>query len=352
MDLPLAFALVAALATALYVVADGFDLGIGILFLIAPREADRDLMMESIAPFWDGNETWLVFGGSLLLAAFPIAYTVLLPAFYLPLVSMLFALVFRGIAFEFRHRATRFRRVWDFAFAGGSLLAALSQGFVLGGFIHGVPISAGAFAGGTFSFLTILGVLCGIGLAAGYALLGAGWLIWKCSGPTQVFGREVGHAALLLSGLMMAAVSGWTAFTEGEVAQRWFAWPDTLLYALCPLAAGGVLIRLWTSLWGKHDSRPFVLAILLFLLGYAGLAISLWPYVVPRQATIWSAAADHGTLVFLGVGTAVILPVILAYLAHAYWVFRGKVPVDAAEEASVPHGGRRVSALETELHLH
>ncbi len=352
MDLPRVFAGVAAVAIALYVVADGFDLGVGILFLVAPREADRDLMMECIAPFWDGNETWLVFGGSLLLAVFPIAYTVLLPAFYLPLVLMLFALVFRGIAFEFRHRARRFRRVWDFAFAGGSLLATLSQGFVLGGFIHGVPVSGGVFAGGTFTFFTILGLLCGVGLVGGYALLGAGWLIWKCGGSTQVFGREVGHAALLLTGSMMAAVSAWTALTETAVAQRWFALPDGLFYALCPLAAAFVLARLWGSLWGKHDRRPFVLALILFLLGYAGLAISLWPYVVPRTATIWSAAADRGTLVFLGIGVAVILPVILAYLAHAYWVFRGKVQAGEGEEVRVSHGGKRVSALETDLHLH
>ena len=188
-----------AFCVVVYVLADGFDLGVGILFLLAPREADRDLMMASVEPVWDGNETWLVMGGTLLLATFPAGYYVLLPAFYLPVMFMLFALIFRGIAFEFRHQAQTYRWVWDFAFAGGSLLATLCQGFILGGLINGVTMRDGMFAGGTFDFFSLLGLVCGLGLVGGYALLGAGWLIWKTDGPTQVFAREVAHSALILT---------------------------------------------------------------------------------------------------------------------------------------------------------
>ena len=357
MDLPLLFALSAVLAVGLYVVLDGFDLGVGILFLLAPRDRDRDMMMESIAPLWDGNETWLVFGGGLLWAAFPIAYYVLLPAFYLPIMLMLFALIFRGIAFEFRFQAGRFRRLWDYAFAGGSMLAVLAQGFVLGGFIGGVPVENGAFSGGPFSWFTILGLICGLGLLGGYGLLGAGWLIWRTEGGTQVFGREVGRAALLLTAAGMVAVSAWTALTLPEVAQRWFSWPGILPLALLPLAAACITVLIWRNLLSRHEARTFGLGILLFLTGFAGLAVSLWPYVVPRHATIWSAASDDTTLRFVGVGILIVLPIILAYLAHAYWVFRGKTVSGHGSQSSdeteptAPDTGRRASATNTGLHL-
>jgi len=352
MDLPLIFACVAAGAVGLYVLADGFDLGIGLLFLLAPREQDRDVMMESIAPLWDGNETWLVFGGALLWTAFPIAYYVLLPAFYLPLMIMLFALIFRGIAFEFRFQARQFRRVWDYAFAGGSLLAVLAQGLVLGGFIGGVPVENGVFSGGTFSCLTVLGLLCAGGLVGGYALLGAGWLIWKTDGRTQMFGRKIGHAAVILTAACMALVSGWTAFTVPEVAERWFGWPRVLQLAPMPLAATVAVLLIWRALWGSSQSRPFVLTIVLFLLGFGGLAVSLWPYVVPRHATVWSAASDGATLRFVGVGMLVILPIILGYLGHAYWVFRGKTVLEGGYGTPDAEGdaGRRAAARRTDLH--
>jgi cytochrome d ubiquinol oxidase subunit II len=354
MDISLIFALVIVFGIAVYVLADGFDLGIGILFLLAPRDADRDLMMESIAPFWDGNETWLVMGGTVLLAAFPAGYYVLLPALYIPIVLMLFALILRGVAFEFRFQAGRFRRGWDFAFAGGSVLAALAQGFVLGGFIRGVPMQNGMFAGGTFFFVSVMGLLCGVGLVAGYALLGAGWLIWKASGATQVFGREVGHAVLLLTMVMMALVSLWTALTVPPVAARWFAWPAILPEALLPLAAAATAVLLWRSLWSDRDSQPFLLTIVLFLLGFGGLGISLWPYVVPRQITIHDGAADPATLHVLLVGVVIILPVIIAYTTHAYWVFRGKTILshdDSAYSAGPSIEGRRASCVNVNLHL-
>ena len=218
-DTPVLFAAVAAFSVVVYVLADGFDLGVGILFLAAPREDDRDLMMASIEPVWDGNETWLVMGGTLLFAVFPAGYYVLLPAFYLPICFMLFALIFRGIAFGYRVQATNFRYLWDIAFAGGSMLATLCQGLILGGLISGVPMQDGMFSGGPFSFFTLLGLLCGAGLLGGYALLGAGWLIWKTDGPTQVFAREIAQAALILTAIMMLLVSAWSAFSVPEVAQ-------------------------------------------------------------------------------------------------------------------------------------
>jgi len=323
-DFQVLFAAVVAFCVVVYVLADGFDLGVGILFLVAPRDEDRDLMMASIEPVWDGNETWLVMGGTLLLATFPAGYYVLLPAFYLPIVFMLFALILRGIAFEFRLQTTGFRWVWDLAFAGGSILAALCQGFVLGGLIGGVAMQGGAFAGGPFDFLSVLGVACGVGLVGGYALLGAGWLIWKTDGGTQVFGREVARAALILTAAMMAIVSAWSAWTVPEVAARWFAWPNVALLAPVPVVTVLVLATIWRRLWRGPEAGAFLLGLAVFVLGFVGLVVSLWPYVVPRHVTVWDGISDPQSLAFIGVGVLVVLPVVLAYQGHAYWVFRGK----------------------------
>jgi len=355
MDGPLLFALLAVFGVAVYVIADGFDLGVGILSLVAPIEADRDLMMASIEPVWDGNETWLVFGGTLLFAAFPVAYYTLLPAFYLPIILMLFALIFRGISFSFRSQAGRSRQLWDLAFGGGSLVAVLAQGLILGGFIGGVDMQNGMFHGGPFSFLSILGILCGLGLVGGYALMGAGWLIWKTDGPTQVFAREIGHAALILTAAMMAIVSGWTALSEPEVAARWFSWPNIVWLAPVPLITLAVIIASWRALWSGHDARLFGLSILIFLLGFFGLGISLWPYVVPRHVTVWEGAADPQTLWFAGIGLSLILPIVVAYQLNAYWVFRGKTRLEEVEaereqmprlfarHASIQHDGLHLS---------
>lgn len=321
---PLVFAAVAVFCVTVYVLADGLDLGVGILFLAAPREADRDLMMASIEPVWDGNETWLVMGGTLLFAAFPAGYYILLPAFYLPIMFMLFALIFRGVAFGFRLQATRFRVVWDIAFFAGSVLATFCQGLILGGLINGVPVENGMFAGGPFSFLSLLGVLCGAGLVGGYALIGAGWLIWKTDGATQVFAREIAHAALILTAAMMALVSAWSAWSVPEVAARWFAFPNLALLAPVPLVTLAVIIALWRGIWEGAQARTFLLALALFALGLIGLIVSLWPYLVPRHVTVWDGMSDPQSLAFLAVGVAVIIPIVLAYQAHAYWVFRGK----------------------------
>ena len=224
---------------------------------------------------------------------------------------------------------------------------------MLGAFIGGIPVKDGLFDGGPFSFFSFLGLLCGAGLLGGYALLGAGWLVWKTDGSTQVFGREAGHAALLLAVLMMTLVSAWTALTQPEVATRWFAWPNILPLSLMPLVTAGVSALAWRSLWGKHDGRPLQLGMVLFLLGFAGLPVSLFPYVVPRSYTIWTGAADTATLRFVGIGVAVIVPIILAYLGHAYWVFRGKTVDMHAEVHAGPasQAGRRSASLQNELHL-
>jgi cytochrome d ubiquinol oxidase subunit II len=347
MDLPFCFDIISISGIGVYVLTDGFSLGVGILLLLAPRQTDRDAMMESISRYWEGNETWLVLGGSLLLAAFPVAYYVLLPALYLPIILMLLALISRGIALEFRFHADRFRSVSDYAFAAGSVLEALMQGFVLGGFIQGIPTQRGVFTGSAFGFLSVLGVGCGIGLVGGYALLGAGWLIGRTGGATAVFGRTMGRTTLSLTAVMMALVGGWSALTQPDLAQHWFGWPRVLPEALLPLAAVGILVLLWRGLAGGRERQTFLLAIVAFILGFGGLVVSFWPFVVPPRETIWTAVADRTGLQFVGVGLAVLLPVILAYLGHAYWVFRG----DASSASDPPSdtgkqvGARHISAL-------
>ena len=324
MDFALLSVALILLSIALYVIADGVDLGVGLLILLAPREEGRDLMMLSLEPSWDGNETWLVFGGVLLWVAFPAAYFVLLPAFYLPVMLMLFALIFRGIAFAFRFQAGRLRWIWDWAFAGGSLCATVAQGLILGGFIDGVQTNDGLFAGSIFDFANLLGVFCALGLVGGYSLLGAGWLIWKTEGPTQIFAREVGHAGVILTSTMLLIVSAWTAITEPEVSNRWFGWPNILWLAPVPFLSIAILMSVWRNLWGRRTMAVFFQTILLFLLGFFGLAVSLWPYVVPRSINIHQALSDDQTLEFGLLGAVAIVPIVLAYQSYAYWVFRGK----------------------------
>ena len=328
LDLPLLFALVVAFGIALYVMMDGFDLGIGILFPFAPHDVDRDTMMNSIAPIWDGNETWLVLGGTLLIAAFPVAYATLLPAFYVPLVLMLFALIFRGIAFEFRFRAKDFRYLWDWAFAGGSTLAGFCQGLVLGAFIDGVPVRNDVFTGTTLGFLTPFAVASGFGLVAGYALLGATWSIFRTAGTTGDFGRRAARPALLVTLAFIALISLWTPIAHPEIARRWFSMPNIFFLWPVPFVTALVAWIIWRSIDGVHEWVPFLFAIMLFLLALSGLGISLFPYAVPRSVTIWQAAASQATLEFVGVGVVIILPITLAYLGYAHWIFRGKASAD------------------------
>mgnify|MGYP001112789598 CR=1 FL=1 len=324
-DIPMIWAFIIAFAVFVYVVMDGFDLGLGMLFPLFPHKRDRDVMMNSVAPVWDGNETWLVLGGGGLFAAFPLAYAVLMPALYTPMIAMLIGLVFRGVAFEFRWRSQRERNRWDVAFAGGSLLAALAQGIALGAILQGVHVEGRAYAGGWWDWLTPFSVLTGIALVIGYALLGATWLVMKTTGDLR---EKAYHLSWWLLFAMLAAigtVSLATPFLDVEYARRWFTWPNILFTAPVPIAVAAVTALLLRSLALRQDYRPFFLALALFALSYAGLGISMYPYIVPRSITIWQGSAPHNSQLFMLVGVAVLVPIILAYTAWAYWVFRGKV---------------------------
>jgi cytochrome d ubiquinol oxidase subunit II len=322
--LPLIWAAIIGSAVALYVILDGFDLGIGMLFPFAEDESERNQMMASIAPLWDGNETWLVMGGVGLLVAFPLAYAIVMPAFYLPVIAMLLALVFRGVAFEFREIGHN-KALWNAAFAGGSTLAGFCQGVILGGMVQGIAVANNAYAGGPFDWLTPFAVLCGLGVATGYALLGATWLVMKTSGP--VAERARAHAEWLLYAVLafMAAVSLWTPLAFPQIGERWFSLPNILYLWPVPLLTALTAYIAWRALRRDRDATPFVATIVLFLLGFAGLVISSFPYLVRPSLTIWQTAAAPGSQWFMLVGTVVLLPVILAYTAYVYWLFRGKI---------------------------
>ncbi|MEW6639201.1 MAG: cytochrome d ubiquinol oxidase subunit II [Pseudomonadota bacterium] len=324
-DLPIVWAFIIAFAVFAYVVMDGFDLGLGILFPLVPRKQDRDVMMNSVAPVWDGNETWLVLGGGGLFAAFPLAYAVLMPALYTPIIAMLLGLVFRGVAFEFRWRTTRERNLWDIAFAGGSLLATLAQGIALGAILQGVKVDGRVYGGGWWDWLTPFSILTGIALVAGYGLLGATWLIMKSTGELRERAYALSWRFLIATLLAILVVSLATPFLEAEYWRRWFAWPNIVLTAPVPLAVAAVTVVLVRSLERRQDHRPFFLTLALFALSYAGLGISMFPYIVPRSITIWQAAAPANSQGFMLVGVAILVPIILIYTAFAYWVFRGKV---------------------------
>jgi cytochrome bd ubiquinol oxidase subunit II len=322
--LPVIWAVLIGTGVALYVVLDGFDLGIGILFPFAQSNRERDQMMGSIAPFWDGNETWLVLGGGGLLAAFPRAYAIIMSALYLPIIVMLLALVFRGVAFEFRS-VSRSKWGWDIAFTGGSFLAALCQGAILAGLLQGIKVENGAFAGGAFDWATPFAALCALGVAAGYALLGALWLVLKTEGSLAERSREQAKMLLLVVLAFMAAVSVWTPLADARIAQRWFSLPNILFLWPVPIVTAAVAAFAWHSLERGAELPPFVAAVGLFLLGYLGLAISAYPYLVPPVLTIAQAAAAPASQMFLLIGTLVLLPLVLGYFVLVHWLFRGKL---------------------------
>jgi cytochrome bd ubiquinol oxidase subunit II len=324
-DLTIIWACIIAFAIAAYVVMDGFDLGIGILFPKFKVGAERDTAMNSIAPVWDGNETWLVMGGGGLLAAFPLAYAIILPALYAPLIAMLLGLVLRGVAFEFRWRDPAHRAIWDKLFFGGSLVATMSQGIILGALLQGITVKGRAYAGGWWEWLTPFSLLTGAGLVAGYALLGCCWLIWKTEGPLQQQAyRYAGRLAALLI-VAIAAVSAATPFLEAQYYQRWLTYPAVIAAAPVPIATAVITFLFFRSVAKKHDAHPFFYALALFGLCLMGLAISIWPDVIPGRVTIWQAAAPYRSQLFMLIGASVMVPIILAYTGWAYWVFRGKV---------------------------
>lgn len=323
--LPLAWVAVLGTAVALYVVLDGFDLGIGILFPVHPEETHRDQMMNSVAPFWDGNETWLVLGGGGLLVAFPLAYSIIMPAVYLPVLIMLLALVFRGVAFEFRWVAKPRHRMWDIAFAGGSIVAAFTQGIILGTIIEGITVQDNAFGGGTFDWLTPFPILTGAAVVAGYGLLGATWLVMKTDGEVQAQAREQAKLLLPVVLIALAIVSVWTPFAITRVFERWFTLPNFFWLAPVPLLTAYAAWRCWSGLQKGHDTAPFVATIILFLLGFVGLAASNLPYIVPPTVDIWQAAAHPSSQLFMLIGVLILLPIILTYTVFVYYTFRGKI---------------------------
>ncbi|MDG3442530.1 cytochrome d ubiquinol oxidase subunit II [Nitrospirillum amazonense] len=312
-----------------YVLLDGFDLGVGMLYGLNPDSTSRGIIMNSIAPIWDGNETWLILGGLALLAAFPLAFAIIIPALYFPVLLMLLALIFRGVAFEFRFKDKEHRGFWDNAFAYGSAVATFAQGTVLGAFIQGFQVEGRQFTGGSFDWLTPFSVMTGVALMAGYTLLGAGWLILKTEGGLQDWARVQGRRALILVLVGIGIVSLWTPYAEPDIAQRWFTWPNIIFLAPVPLASAVLAWATWRSLGRDHHAWPFVYGIGLFITAYLGLAISLWPNIVPHRYSLWDAASSESTQAFLLVGTLFLLPIILLYSGWSYWVFRGKVKADA-----------------------
>ncbi|MCA1775028.1 MAG: cytochrome d ubiquinol oxidase subunit II [Paracoccaceae bacterium] len=332
LDLTVIWAFLIAFAVLVYVVLDGFDLGLGILFGAERRKEDRDVMMNTVAPVWDGNETWLVLGGGGLFAAFPLAYALILPALYAPLIAMLLALIFRGVAFEFRWRTTRWRGVWDIAFIGGSTVAAMSQGIALGALLQGIDIDKAnrSYSGGWWDWLTPFSVTVGVAVVVGYMLLGATWLVMKTSGPLQERMRHRAWIYGVLTVIFIGVVSLWTPFLQEGYYSRWFTGWQVILAGVVGVSVLALAAGMFLSLRvHAHEYWPFLLALGMFILSFVGLGVSMFPYIVPTSVTIYEAAAPRNAQIFMLVGASVLIPIILSYTAYAYWVFRGKVDVDS-----------------------
>ncbi|HEX4409986.1 MAG TPA: cytochrome d ubiquinol oxidase subunit II [Xanthobacteraceae bacterium] len=328
LDLVPIWTAILAVGVFLYVALDGFDLGVGVLYNFIANGRDRDLVISSIAPVWDGNETWLILGGVGLFTAFPVAFAIIIPAVYFPILLMLLALIFRGLAFEFRYRDSEHRTFWDHGFALGSTLAAFSQGVVLGAFIQGFHVDGRHFVGSSFDCFTPFSIATGVSLVAGYALLGACWLIIKTEGDLQLWARRAGRSCLVLTLLAIGGVSVWTPLVDPSIASRWFSWPNIVYLAPVPILTAALAWFEWSTLKNGPDYTPFAGAIGLFSLSYLGIAISFWPMIVPGHFTLEQAASSQSTQAFLLIGTLFLLPTIAVYTAWAYWVFRGKVRAD------------------------
>ncbi|NER62102.1 cytochrome d ubiquinol oxidase subunit II [Pseudomonas sp. MAFF212428] len=325
-DLPLIWAVIIIFGIMMYVVMDGFDLGIGILFPFVKAERDRDVMMNTVAPVWDGNETWLVLGGAALFGAFPLAYAVVLSALYLPLMLMLMGLIFRGVAFEFRFKAKADKRhLWDKAFIGGSLAATFFQGVALGAFIEGFKVVERNYAGGSLDWLTPFSLFCGLGLIVAYALLGCTWLIMKTEGPLQKSMHDLARPLAFVLLAVTAVVSIWTPLAHPDIATRWFSLPNLFWFLPVPILVLVTLYGLVKAVARHAHYTPFLLTLVLIFLGYSGLGISLWPNIIPPSISIWDAAAPPQSQGFMLVGTLFIIPFILGYTFWSYYVFRGKV---------------------------
>ncbi|MGE4314062.1 MAG: cytochrome d ubiquinol oxidase subunit II [Pseudobdellovibrionaceae bacterium] len=325
LNLPLIWGGLIAVAILIYVILDGFDLGVGILFPFAPSDKCRDRAMNSIAPFWDGNETWLVLGGGGLFAAFPLAYAILMPALYIPIIAMLLCLIFRGVAFEFRFKAEgRSRRIWDYSFHFGSLGTAFFQGLMLGAFVQGIEVEGREFSGGAFDWLTSFSMMTGLGVVVGYALIGATWLHMKTEDKTKEWAAYCAKYLLLFVALFMGLVCLWVPFLNNDIWQRWFTAPFIYYVWPIPLLTLTAFTFLVKGLYNDREILPFLMSIALFVLGYIGLALSLWPHIVPFQVTVFQAAAAPTSLSLLLIGAVIALPAILGYTAYCYYLFRGK----------------------------
>ncbi|HUP94777.1 MAG TPA: cytochrome d ubiquinol oxidase subunit II [Burkholderiales bacterium] len=329
LDLVPIWTVILGLSVFMYVLLDGFDLGIGILFPFAPDDASRDTMMASVAPVWDGNETWLVMGGIGLFAAFPVAFSIIFPALYFPVLAMLLGLVFRGVAFEFRPTALTSRRHWDRAFFAGSVVATFAQGCVLGKFVLGFEVRGRQFAGSLFDWLHPFVIAVGVGLLFGYALLGATWIVMKTDGPLRDWARDKARIALFGVLGFIVLVSIWTPLMHEHIAQRWFSWPNIAWLSPVPIVTAALALWLWRAIERRYDVAPFVAAMGLFAMCYLGLGVSLFPYIVPHRLTLWEAAGAPQAQAFLLIGTLFLIPIIFTYTAWSYWVFRGKVRGDS-----------------------
>ena len=321
-NLALFWAGVIAVAILVYVVLDGFDLGVGILFGLERSEAQRTQMMDSIAPFWDGNETWLVVIGASLYAAFPVVYAVFLGAFYLPVLLLLFGLIFRGVAFEFRLHSQRLRAFWDWGFCIGSVAAAFVQGAAVGAMMRGVPVANGQFAGTAFDWLAPFPVLTGVGLVLGYALLGAGWLVLKTDGALRERALRqipaIAAALIVVLALAFGLTLDHSALAKSHLAER----PWGLAFPIIGVAA---LLAVLLFTRRRHDLMPFAMTVLFFVAAFLTLGVMYWPYMVPYSITVASAAAHPASLSFLFWGAGLfVLPVIAIYTIGVYWIFRGK----------------------------
>jgi len=316
--LPMVFAVLLGFIIIVYVILDGFDLGLGILFPFTHSEKERDQLMNSVAPIWDGNETWLVFGGALLYGAFPLAYGTILPMLYMPLMLMLISLVFRGVSFEFRFKAEKSKAIWNWCFSIGSISATFFQGVVLGTFIQG-------FDHKPILWMTPFSLVTGIALICGYALLGALWSIIKTEHTLQARMVNYAKGLLVLVSLFLIIISIWTPFLDPSLFARWFSLPNLFYLAPLPAITAVTVFLTWSSLSRKEEYMPFWYAILIFLCSYAGIGISLYPYIIPRQMTIWQAAAPTSTLMFLLWAVVFMIPLLLAYTIYTYRVFGGKI---------------------------
>ena len=327
-DLPIIWAAIIGFGVFLYVMLDGFDLGIGLIFPFFDREGERQVMLNTVAPVWDGNETWMVLGGASLYAVFPVAYATLLPATYLPIIAMLCGLIFRGVAFEVRAKARRTQHLWDLAFIAGSGVATFAQGVILGTLLQGIPIRDGKFVGGAFDWFTPFNLFTGLGLLVTYATLGCGWLLMKTEGELR---RRMGVLMRPLTwvlGATVGIVSVWTILGQSAVAARWFSLPNLFYFLPVPVLVIACLVGILVCLRRGSDRAPFLLTLAILFLGYSGLIISIFPNIVPPSLDIWSASAPHSSQLFTLVGAAIVIPIILVYTAMAYWVFRGKVRHD------------------------